>query len=118
MKRILSLALCLVMLFSAAASVGAAQYNPEVLDEDNFSITQNVIEDETFVLGDAYEDGVVNATDSLCMKATITGATGFECNLEAADFSGDGALTAADSYSLKLCIVGVYHYLGFGILRA
>ncbi len=108
MKRILSIVLCLVMLISAFAvsASAASQYNPEVLDEDNFNITQNIMEDETFVLGDVDGNGAINAIDSLSLKATIAGAGGVSCVADAADFDADGMLTAKDSYFARACLSG------------
>ncbi|MBQ4066594.1 MAG: DUF4838 domain-containing protein [Clostridia bacterium] len=109
MKRILSIVLCLVMLVSVfAISASAAQYNPEVLDEDNFSITQNIMRDETYVLGDVDGDGAINAIDSLCLKATVAGAGGVVCILDAADFDADGMLTPKDSYYARACLSGKF----------
>ncbi len=108
MKRILSLALCAVMLLSALCGVcSAAQYNPEVLDEDNFSLTQSFKMDETFSLGDVNSDGSMNAMDSYNIKVTLSGAGSADINSSAADFDADGKVTAMDAYSLKLCNAGV-----------
>lgn len=90
----------------AMVCVGAAQYSPEVLDEDNFDITQTVMEDETFSLGDVNDDGITNSVDSFFIKATIAGAGGAECNLNAADFTADGKISSADSFIIKTCIAG------------
>lgn len=107
MKRILSVVLCFVMLASAlAVSASAAQYNPEVLDEDNFSITQNVMKDKTFTLGDADGNGAFNAIDSLCIKAAISGTGTGNFVADAADFDADGMLTAKDSYFTRACLSG------------
>lgn len=91
-----------------AVSASAAQYNPEVLDEDNFSITQNVMKDKTFNLGDADGDGAFNAIDSLCIKASISGTGASNFIEEAADFDADGKLTPKDSYYTRACLSGKY----------
>jgi len=108
MKRILSIVLCAVMLASAlCASVGAAQYNPEVLDEDNLSLTQDFLEDKTFNLGDVNDDGAVNAMDSYYLKTDIAGVCEIAINTDASDFDANGMNAAPDAYSLKLCLAGV-----------
>ncbi len=107
MKKILSLVLCACMLFSALAiEAFGAQYNPETLDEDNLSLTQNFMRDETFILGDADGDGEPNGKDALSIKANIAGLEGYVMNAEACDFNGDGAVDAKDSYLMKTCLSG------------
>ena len=107
MKKILSLVLASLMLISVlAVGTGAAQYNPEVLDEENLSLTQNIIRDKTFSLGDLDGNGDVNAIDSLFIKSSMTGSADIDINEEAADFDADGAITAKDSYFIKTCLSG------------
>ena len=106
MKRAISVILTLVIVFSAFITVIEAAYTPATLDEDNFDILHGVINDNTFELGDVNDNGSVDAVDSLLIKASITGAKGYECNTSAADFDADGKVTAVDSYSLKLCLTG------------
>ena len=70
MKRILSFALCAVMLASMLCGVcSAAQYNPEVPDEENLSLTQSFKMDETFDLGDVNGDGKITALDLALIAA-------------------------------------------------
>ncbi len=108
MKRILSFVLCAVMLASMlCGAVGAAQYNPEVPDEENLSLTQSFKMDETFDLGDVNGDGSINAMDSFCIKTVLSGTSTVEIDSFAADFDADGKVTAMDAYSLKLCNAGV-----------
>lgn len=108
MKKILSIVLCAVMLVSAfAMTANAAQYNPEVLDEDNLALTQNILKDKTFDLGDVNGDGAKNSVDSMTLKRTIAGVPDIEINLDASDFDADGKLGIPDSYCLKLVIAGV-----------
>ena len=103
MKKILSLVLCACMLFSALAiEAFGAQYNPETLDEDNLSLTQNFMRDETFILGDADGDGEPNGKDALSIKANIAGLEGYVMNAEACDFNGDGSVTDADAVYLLM----------------
>ncbi len=108
MKKILSFLLCTVMLLGtiAGSAVNAAQYDPEVLDDDNLSITQAIMKDNTFTLGDVNKDGNMNAMDAINIKATIVGASGYECLIAAADFDGDGKVSPADSFNLKTCLSG------------
>ena len=107
MKKILSLVLASLMLISVlTVGTGAAQYNPEVLDEENLSLTQNIIRDKTFSLGDLDGNGDVNAIDSLFIKSSMTGSADIDINEEAADFDADGAITAKDSYFIKTCLSG------------
>ncbi|MBR6676791.1 MAG: DUF4838 domain-containing protein [Clostridia bacterium] len=115
MKKIVSLVLCAVMLISTlATTVGAAQYNPEELDEDNLSLTQTIMKDETFSLGDVNSDGSFNAADSLTLKLDLSGAAANQVLFEAADFDADGKLTAMDSYSMKTCLAGKKSLADFG----
>ncbi|MBQ3528435.1 MAG: DUF4838 domain-containing protein [Clostridia bacterium] len=107
MKKLISLILCAYMLFSALAiEAFGAQYNPETLDEDNMSLTQNIMRDETYVMGDANGDGGVDGKDSLSVKASVAGVTGYELNIDACDFDADGSCSAKDSYSLKTILSG------------
>ena len=107
MKRTISLLLCLVMLVSMfAVSTGAAQYNPEKLDSDNFDITQTILKDKTFTLGDANGDKAFNAQDSLCLKLALTGNIIEGYSADAADFTADGKIASTDSYYMRACLSG------------
>ena len=95
-----------MVLSSLSVAVSAAQYNPETLDEDNFNITQNIMEDETYLLGDADSNGEINAIDSLTVKTTLSGTASVFCDLEAIDFDADGKLSPTDSYYMRACLAG------------
>lgn len=115
MKKFLSVLLCLVMLASTlAASVGAAQYNPEILDEDNLSITQPIMKDQTFILGDVNGDENVDAKDALYMSANVLGLPGYAMNEESADFSADGEFDTKDVYYMKMCLSGLSSTKDYG----
>ena len=96
MKRILSLALCLCMLISAAVQVSARNYTGT-----------SFINDNTYVLGDVNGDGDQNGKDSLAIKATVAGIGAYSCIEDAADFNADGAIDAKDSYLMKTCLSGM-----------
>lgn len=87
-----------------AVSTGAAQYNPETLDSDNFDITQNIMKDKTFTLGDVNGDSLINAVDSLTLKHALIGDTSDDFSRDAADFTADGKLAAIDAYYMKACL--------------
>jgi len=107
MKKLLSIILCAVMLLSSLAmAASAAQYDPETLDEDNLSLTQNFLEDKTYTLGDVNCDGSINAVDSFAIKTSISGADGEYCDPFASDFDADGLLSAMDSYIMRACLSG------------
>lgn len=107
MKKILSIVLCACMLFSALAiEAFGAQYNPEVLDENNLSLTQNFMRDDTYTMGDVNGDRSVDGKDALSLKATVSGVGDYTVDADASDFDADGALSAKDSYSLKLVLSG------------
>jgi len=97
MKKVLSLLFAVAIVFSMA-TVSFAAYD--------FKLSQDFIDDETFVLGDVNGDGAVNAVDSYCVKTTIAGVCTEEISLDAADFDANGQCSAPDSYSLKLCLAG------------
>ena len=109
MKKFIALFLCAVMLTGTLCTgvFAAQQYKPEVLDEDNVTISQNVLIDETFTMGDVNGDGSVNAQDSLSVKANLSGISAYVCDDQAADFDGDGKLSPSDSYYMKACLAGL-----------
>ncbi|MBQ3528665.1 MAG: DUF4838 domain-containing protein [Clostridia bacterium] len=97
MKKIISLALALIMLGSMAVSASAMW---------DFNLGQSFVKDDTFDLGDVNSDSSVDGKDALSMKASIAGASSLEIDSEASDFDADGSVSAKDSYSLKLVLSG------------
>jgi len=97
MKRIVSLMLSVLMLFSISISAAAAY---------DFSLNQSFVYDEGYSMGDINGDDALNAMDSYNLKMAIVGMGG-DCIIgDAGDFDADGKITASDSYSLKLCLSG------------
>ena len=98
MKKIISITLVLMMLVSMAGPVSAMW---------NFGFSQDFVNDETYILGDANGDESVDGKDALSLKAAVAGASAFEIDTEASDFDADGDISAKDSYSMKLIISGM-----------
>lgn len=97
MRKIISLVLALLTLFSAAVSVSAY----------NYSLSQNFVNDETFSMGDCNDDGEVNAIDALILKMMITGSEEAVSRAIAVDFIADGVYNGKDAYCLKLCLADI-----------
>ncbi|MBR5447501.1 MAG: DUF4838 domain-containing protein, partial [Clostridia bacterium] len=89
--------LAIALVFSLSTTAFAAY---------NFSLGQSFINDETYIMGDANGDGGVDGKDALLLKATVAGMEGYAPDAEATDFDADGALSAKDSYSMKLVLSG------------
>lgn len=108
MKKLTAVVLALLMLFSGAVTVFAAAplYDPLPMDEDNYDVTQDILADKTFVLGDANGDTSVDGKDALAVKANVAGLDGYTVDKNASDIDADGDCSAKDSYSLKLLLSG------------
>ena len=97
MKKILAVLLAVTMLLGTMAVVASA---------GELYLWQNFTYDDTFVLGDANDDGIVNAMDSYCLKVFMAGVSTSPVNTEAADFDASGATDVPDAYMLKMCLAG------------
>ncbi|MBQ3528626.1 MAG: DUF4838 domain-containing protein [Clostridia bacterium] len=95
MKKILTVTVALFLLLAMTCSASAALVELYVYE-------RHMLYDETFVLGDANGDESVDGKDALSIKSTVAGASMAEINGQAADFDADGAVSAKDSYALKL----------------
>ncbi len=104
MKKIISLALALMMLGSMAVSASALW---------DFNLTQTFVNDDTFILGDANGDGSVDGKDALSVKAAVAGMEGVSVDRSASDLDADGDTGAKDSYFLKLILSGAKTALDF-----
>lgn len=89
MKKIITLAVCLSMLLSAAAVPTSAFISESTAAS---------------VSGDANGDGVLNAKDSALIKSLTLGRDVDEYNIAGADVNGDGVVNTKDSYCIKYSI--------------
>ncbi len=97
MKKILAVLLTVTMLVGAMATFASAT---------EIYLYQNFTYDDTYVLGDANGDGMVNAMDSYCLKTFMAGVSDTALNTEAIDFDASGATDSPDSFMLKMCLAG------------
>lgn len=91
MKRFLSLSLCVFMLISVLISAVGATV---------------IVNDDTFLLGDADKSGAVDAKDSAVIKAYVRQFDVFP-DPYASDIDADGKTTARDAYYLKCSFADV-----------
>ncbi|MBR4071820.1 MAG: dockerin type I repeat-containing protein, partial [Clostridia bacterium] len=96
MKKLLSFSLCLMMILSAAIPALALNKNESYFD---------TVADNSFTVGDANDDGMVNAYDSVEMKKYCVGMS--EVNADGSDINSDGTVNAKDLLILKKCHAGV-----------
>ena len=86
MKKLITVVICVLMIVSSLAVYASAA---------------QIINDKTFKLGDADNDGAVNAKDSFMLKSYIVSAGNTEINMASADIDADNKVTAKDNYCLK-----------------
>ena len=96
MKKIIAALLCVVMLLSTVVSVSALRENDH---------GYNIVVEDTFTLGDANDDGLANAMDSLEIKKYCANMS--SVNENGADINCDGVVNAKDLLVLKKCQAGV-----------
>jgi len=97
MKKLISLIVLASMLLSALITPLAALDLP---------LVQNFEMDETYVMGDANLDRSVDGKDALILKTAVAGGGDHKISDDACDFDADSALSAKDSYSMKLLLSG------------
>jgi len=96
MKKIISALLCLMMISATVISSAALIGNGH---------KYNMVVENTFTLGDANDDGSVNAIDALEIKKSCASLA--EVNQDGSDINCDGAVNAKDLLLLKKCHAGV-----------
>ncbi|MBO5196795.1 MAG: DUF4838 domain-containing protein [Clostridia bacterium] len=96
MKKLFSFLLCVMMILSAAIPALALTKNEAYFD---------TVADNSFTVGDANDDGKVDAVDSLEMKKYYVGMA--EINADGSDINSDGTVNAKDLLLLKRCHAGV-----------
>jgi len=96
MKKFIAALLCLMMIVSSVISASALKSNGAYPD---------VFVGNDFVVGDANNDGAVNAVDALEMKKSCANLA--VVNADGADMNADGAVNAKDVLILKKCHAGV-----------
>ena len=97
MKKIIAALLCVMMIASSVVSASALKNHGE---------DPNVIVGTHYTLGDANDDGDVNAKDTFEMKKHIIGANA-EVEDNGADINADGVINAKDLLILNKCFAGV-----------
>jgi len=96
MKKLFAALLCAVMVLSTVVQVAALQ---------KYDCYFDTVENHTFKVGDANNDGRVNAVDSLEMKKYCASLA--TVNEDGADINSDGTVNAKDLLLLKKCNAGV-----------
>ncbi len=92
MKRLISVLLVALMVVSTVVSAGAYHKN---------SAATNIKVEETFTVGDANNDGVVDMKDSLALRKYCAGIE--DVNVSGADLNADGKANASDLLVIKKC---------------
>ncbi len=95
MKKIIAALLCILMLASSVVSASALK--------GNSGIYETIVSD--YVLGDANNDGAINAMDSLEIKKYCVGLTAVDLN--GSDINADDKVNAKDLLMLAKCFAGV-----------
>ena len=97
MKKIISLALCVVML--AGCGLGAISAS-----------AHGFVYDETYVLGDVDGNGVVDSTDYMRVKSMFLGAYNLSGEyFVAGDVDASGVIDTTDYLRLKSAFMGTYN---------
>lgn len=96
MKKIIAALLCVMMIASSVVSASALKSHGE---------DPNVIVGNNFVVGDANNDGVVNAQDTFNFKLFLVNDGDVDAN--GADINADGAINAKDLLILGKCFAEV-----------
>ncbi|MBR6650072.1 MAG: DUF4838 domain-containing protein [Clostridia bacterium] len=96
MKKLFAALLCVVLVLSSVVQVAALQKYERYFD---------TVVDDDFRVGDANDDGRVNAIDTLEMKKYYAFMS--EINEDGADINSDGTVNAKDLLILKKCQAGV-----------
>ncbi len=96
MKKLFAALLCAVMVLSSVVQVAALH---------NYECYFDTVENHTFKVGDANDDGRPNSMDLLEMKKYFASMT--SVNEDGADVNCDGVVNAKDLLILKKCHAGV-----------
>lgn len=113
MKKIISLLLTAIMIFSLFTVIGNSvlannSENTVMTVFDSAEKASQIVltkETQNYILGDADGDGIVNPKDSIVLKRYLVGSL-FEINKDAADTNKDGILNSKDSLFLKFILIG------------
>ena len=103
MKRFISVMICMLMIVGAiAVPVSAAFKNDSWQPGNDWNF--NVV--DTYTLGDANDDGKVNAKDALTLRKYLVDEN-YEINEDSADIVALGSVSAKDLLALRKHLAGV-----------